>query len=279
MVAPAPGADLAAHVETMRRMKGSGDYLADHFEEVPLLLFVFAIDDLGGANIYPAIWSALLAARAEGVGGVMTMVLCNFTDEVNDLLGVPVEQGWKMSAMLTLGYPRGLWGVAANGIRCKRFRLGTAGVRHSASRCHSRCGRLTTARRPTWPRRDESPQKLGAEVRPEDLLHRRPVPLGGISVIRLVVRHGITVPGGIRFDRVLDARRGEGLLELFGVVGGERSVVLGSAHIDHRLDLVGPQCGLSLPSVTSPPPWNDVAAATRFGTRPATVNAARPPMQ
>ena len=95
-------------------MKGSGDYLADHFDEVPLLLFVFAIDDLGGANIYPAIWSALLAARAEGVGGVMTMVLRNFSDEVNDLLGVPVEQGWTMSAMLTLGYPRGSWGVAAN---------------------------------------------------------------------------------------------------------------------------------------------------------------------
>jgi len=114
MVAPAPGADPAAHAETMRRMKGSGDYVADHFDEVPLLLFVFAIDDLGGANIYPAIWSALLAARAEGVGGVMTMVLRNFKDRVNDLLGVPVEEGWTMSAMLALGYPRGEWGVAAN---------------------------------------------------------------------------------------------------------------------------------------------------------------------
>ena len=114
MVAPAPGMDHGAHAETMRRMKGSGDYLADHFEEIPLLLFVFAIDDLGGANIYPAIWSALLAARAEGVGGVMTMVLRNFTDRVNELLGVPVEEGWTMSAMLALGYPLGKWGVAAN---------------------------------------------------------------------------------------------------------------------------------------------------------------------
>ncbi|GAA4542312.1 nitroreductase family protein [Mycobacterium paraffinicum] len=110
----APGADPTAHAETMRRMRCSGNYLADHFEEIPLLLFVFAIDDLGGANIYPAIWSALLAARAEGVGGVMTMVLRNFTDEVNELLGVPVEEGWEMSAMLALGYPRGKWGVAAN---------------------------------------------------------------------------------------------------------------------------------------------------------------------
>lgn len=110
----APGADPSAHAETMRRMQGSGNYLADHFEEIPLLLFVFAIDDLGGANIYPAIWSALLAARAEGVGGVMTMVLRNFADEVNELLGVPAEEGWEMSAMLALGYPLGKWGVAAN---------------------------------------------------------------------------------------------------------------------------------------------------------------------
>lgn len=77
-------------------------------------MFVFAIDDLGGANIYPAIWSLLLAARAEGVGGVMTMVLRNVEDRVNELLRVPVGQGWKMSAMLALGYPRGKWGVAAN---------------------------------------------------------------------------------------------------------------------------------------------------------------------
>lgn len=114
MVATASGADPAAHAGTMRRLKSSGDYLADHFEEIPLLLFVFAIDDLGGANIYPAIWSALLAARAEGVGGVMTMVLRNLEDEVNQLLGVPVEEGWKMSAILALGYPLGKWGVAAN---------------------------------------------------------------------------------------------------------------------------------------------------------------------
>ncbi|BBY41410.1 oxidoreductase [Mycobacterium mantenii] len=114
MVAPAPGADPVAHAATMRRMKGSGDYLADHFQEIPLLLFVFAMDDYGGANIYPAIWSALLAARAEGVGGVMTMTLRHFKDQVNEILGVPVEEGWTMSAMLALGYPRGKWGVAAN---------------------------------------------------------------------------------------------------------------------------------------------------------------------
>jgi nitroreductase len=146
MVAPAPGADSAAHVETMRRMKGSGDYLADHFEEVPLLLFVFAIDDLGGANIYPAIWSVLLAARAEGVGGVMTMVLRNFADEVNNLLDVPVGEGWTMSAMLTLGYPRGKWGVAAN----------RRPVQEVSSRNRWGAPFGVTVPEPLWPAQDEA---------------------------------------------------------------------------------------------------------------------------
>jgi nitroreductase len=92
----------------------SGNYLAEHFEETPLLIFVFAIDDHGGANIYPAIWSAFLAARAEGVGGVLTTLLRFVEDAVNELLEIPVEQGWRMTAMLAFGYPLGRWGVAAN---------------------------------------------------------------------------------------------------------------------------------------------------------------------
>ncbi|HEY4018369.1 MAG TPA: hypothetical protein VGM75_06760 [Pseudonocardiaceae bacterium] len=45
----------------MRSIEASGD----HFTEIPLLLFVFAIDDHGRANIYPATWSGLLATRAD----------------------------------------------------------------------------------------------------------------------------------------------------------------------------------------------------------------------
>ncbi|HEX4249127.1 MAG TPA: nitroreductase family protein [Pseudonocardia sp.] len=106
--------DPEAHAETMRRITASSDYLTDHFEEIPLLLFVFAIDDHGGANIYPAIWSALLAARAEGVGGVLTTLLRYEAELVMRLLDVPTGEGWRMTAMLALGYPRGRWGVAAN---------------------------------------------------------------------------------------------------------------------------------------------------------------------
>jgi nitroreductase len=109
-----PVHDPRAHAETMRRIKASGDYFTEHFAEIPLLMFVFAIDDHGGANIYPAIWSALLAARAEGVGAVITTVLRYEAQRVMTLLGVPTEEGWQMTAMLALGYPRGRWGVAAN---------------------------------------------------------------------------------------------------------------------------------------------------------------------
>jgi nitroreductase len=106
--------DPEEHAATMRKIKASGDHFAEHFAEIPLLLFVFSIDDHGGANIYPAIWSALLAARAEGVGGVITTILRYEADKVTELLGVPTEHGWKMTAMLALGYPLGRWGVAAN---------------------------------------------------------------------------------------------------------------------------------------------------------------------
>jgi nitroreductase len=106
--------DPVAHAKSMRMITASGDYFTDHFTEIPLLLFVFAIDDHGGANIYPAIWSTLLAARAEGIGGVLTTVLRYEADLVTQLLDVPTEAGWAMTAMLALGYPRGHWGVAAD---------------------------------------------------------------------------------------------------------------------------------------------------------------------
>jgi nitroreductase len=102
------------HAATMRKIKQSGDYFAEHFAEIPLLLFVFSIDDHGGANIFPAIWSTLLAARAEGVGGVITTVLRYEAARVAEMLDVPSGEGWTMNVMLALGYPLGRWGVAAD---------------------------------------------------------------------------------------------------------------------------------------------------------------------
>lgn len=45
------------------KVQRSAQWLADHFEEVPLFLFPFSQHDPTGGSIYPAVWSAMLAAR------------------------------------------------------------------------------------------------------------------------------------------------------------------------------------------------------------------------
>ena len=80
---------------------------------MPLYLFAFIQYDPTGGSIYPAVWSAQLAARAEGVGSSLTSVLGFFhPTEVEEILGVPTDEGWLQSCMVSFGYPTGRWGVA-----------------------------------------------------------------------------------------------------------------------------------------------------------------------
>jgi nitroreductase len=91
----------------------SAQWLADHFAEVPLFLFPFCQYDPSGGSIYPAVWSAMLAARAEGIGTCLTAVLGAFHGpETLELLGVPDAEGWIMSGCVSMGYPTGRWDVA-----------------------------------------------------------------------------------------------------------------------------------------------------------------------
>ena len=95
------------------KVQASAQWLADHFEEVPLYLFAFVQSDPTGGSIFPAVWSAQLAARAEGVGSSITSVLGFFHPvETLDILGVPREDGWRMACCVSFGYPTGRWGVA-----------------------------------------------------------------------------------------------------------------------------------------------------------------------
>ncbi len=96
----------------MMKIKKSVDYAADHFAEYPLLLFGFVQHDPTGGSIFPAVWSAMLAARAEGVGSSLTSVLLFKNDDVLDVLGVPTDEGWMMACCVPMGYPLGRWGVA-----------------------------------------------------------------------------------------------------------------------------------------------------------------------
>ncbi len=94
------------------KMQRSATWLADHFESYPLLLFAFSQFDNTGGSIFPSVWSAMLAARAEGVGSALTSVMMFRLAETLEILGVPADQGWNFNCCVTFGYPTGRWGVA-----------------------------------------------------------------------------------------------------------------------------------------------------------------------
>ena len=56
-----------------------------------------------GASIYPFCWSALLAARSHGLGGVLTTFIVRREPEVRTLLGLGPREA--VAAMLCLGVP------------------------------------------------------------------------------------------------------------------------------------------------------------------------------
>lgn len=101
------------------RTLAAGDHLAGNFERIPAVVVVcfnpkqMAITDagrdrvsvVGGASIYPAVQNLMLACRAEGVGCVLTTLLCLDEDEIKTLLAIPDD--WYTAAAVPLGYPVG----------------------------------------------------------------------------------------------------------------------------------------------------------------------------
>jgi nitroreductase len=97
----------------------AADYLAEHLDAAPVILvFCFnpellAITDLnlgrpsvvGGGSLYPAVQNLLLACRAEGLGCVLTTLLCLSEAEIRPLLDLPEQ--WATFAFVPIGYPQG----------------------------------------------------------------------------------------------------------------------------------------------------------------------------
>ena len=95
------------------RFQRSVQWLADHFAEVPLFLYAFVRNDPSGGSIYPSVWSAMLAARSEGVGSCLTAILQSRSPtETLEILEVPADEGWSLAATVSFGYPMGKWAVA-----------------------------------------------------------------------------------------------------------------------------------------------------------------------
>jgi len=101
------------------RTLAAGDHLAQNFGSTPcVLVFCFdptqlAVTDadqdrvsvVGGGSVYPAVQNVLLACRAEGLGAVLTTLLCQNEPEVRALLEIP--EPWGTAAAVPIGYPVG----------------------------------------------------------------------------------------------------------------------------------------------------------------------------
>lgn len=91
--------------------------LLDRIESIPVVLAVAAdlrrivAADLGlgratvvpGASVYPFCWNVLLAARARGLGGVLTTILSRREPAAGPLLHLP--DGYALAATIFLGHP------------------------------------------------------------------------------------------------------------------------------------------------------------------------------
>ncbi|OBI48129.1 NADH dehydrogenase [Mycobacterium kyorinense] len=90
---------------------------AERFDQAPVLIALFADLSLlaavdrdadrytfaGGASIYPFAWNILLAAREEGLGGVITTIAIREESQVKALLAAPDPLA--LAAVIALGHP------------------------------------------------------------------------------------------------------------------------------------------------------------------------------
>ena len=92
------------------RFADSMQRYVDRFEQTPVVILVCLVryrnpSPYEGASVYPACQNLLLAARALGYGGALTMWHLGVEAELRDLLGIPEEAA--LSACITLGVPEG----------------------------------------------------------------------------------------------------------------------------------------------------------------------------
>ncbi|MGZ4786746.1 MAG: nitroreductase family protein [Acidimicrobiales bacterium] len=110
--------------QAWQRNVSASDHLARHLGEAPALVLVLMPDiemtvadddgvmDVGPtyASVYPAVQNFVLAARALGLGTVLTTVYRIHEDEVRQICDIPDR--YQVVALLPLGRPRGTFGVA-----------------------------------------------------------------------------------------------------------------------------------------------------------------------
>jgi nitroreductase len=102
---------LRSHDRTM----AAGQHLADHLHEAPVIIipcgFLLAVNTgiASGSSIYPAIQNLMLAARACGLGTVLTTLHRHNEGAVRELLGIP--ENAHTAALIPVGWPMGKFGA------------------------------------------------------------------------------------------------------------------------------------------------------------------------
>lgn len=81
---------------------------ADEAADAPLVILAFTV---GGAahSVYPAVQNLLLAARAQGIGSVLTTLHADVLDDLYKMFDIPHDA--QFHCCLPLGYPRGNFGL------------------------------------------------------------------------------------------------------------------------------------------------------------------------
>lgn len=106
----------AVDLEAARAVPAPNQF-ADTLATVPVLLLLVAdltalacVDNgldrqsiVGGGSIYPFGHNILLAARNEGLGGVLTSILARQEPAVRELIGIPDDHG--IAGLIALGHP------------------------------------------------------------------------------------------------------------------------------------------------------------------------------
>lgn len=109
----APAVDLGEARRTPRP-----DSFADRLDEVPVMMLLtadltgLAVTDnglgrqsiVGGASVYPFAHNVLLAARNEGLGGVLTTVICREETPLKALFAIPEHLA--VAGLILIGHPQ-----------------------------------------------------------------------------------------------------------------------------------------------------------------------------
>jgi nitroreductase len=95
------------------RQAATMQHYVDHIEQVPVIVFACLVryrdaTPTEGASIYPACQNLLVAARALGYGGALTMWHQGVESQLRQLLEIPDNVA--ISACITLGKPQGSHG-------------------------------------------------------------------------------------------------------------------------------------------------------------------------